>query len=200
MHSFHIILVPTVAIMPLIMLLPKPFILRARAHSGVLEHDPADPHASEEFDFGEVFIHQGTESRVRVSCAVDAAAAPLALSRCSAVDVVVLLHCTGVATVIETIEFVLGAVSNTASYLRLWALSLAHSQLTDVFFEKVLVACLEMVKDEGGLSPALAALTMFVGFAIWISVTFGVLMVMESLSAVLHALRCASTHCIYGYI
>ena len=43
---------------------------------------------------------------------------------------------------IETIEYSLGTVSNTASYLRLWALSLAHGQLAKVFFDQTLGAAL----------------------------------------------------------
>ncbi|XP_052201577.1 V-type proton ATPase subunit a3-like [Diospyros lotus] len=80
---------------------------------------------------------------------------------------------------IHTIEFVLGAVSNTASYLRLWALSLAHSELSSVFYEKVLLLA-------WGFNNVII---LIVGIVVFIFATVGVLLVMESLSAFLHALR-----------
>jgi V-type H+-transporting ATPase subunit a len=79
---------------------------------------------------------------------------------------------------IETIEFVLGMVSNTASYLRLWALSLAHSQLATVFWQKAMLSTLNV--------NWFAA---YLGFGIFGGVTFGVLLMMDVLECFLHALR-----------
>jgi V-type H+-transporting ATPase subunit a len=90
---------------------------------------------------------------------------------------------------IETIEFVLGTVSNTASYLRLWALSLAHSQLAAVFLENGLI----MAWSSGKHGPhesmgTIIPLSFFFWFA-FMSATFGILMCMDVLECFLHTLR-----------
>ena len=85
---------------------------------------------------------------------------------------------------IETIEFVLGTVSNTASYLRLWALSLAHSQLAHVFYDK-LIGSVGLEAD----NVAVGSISLFILFPMWASFTFFVLICMDSMECFLHTLR-----------
>jgi len=85
---------------------------------------------------------------------------------------------------IETIEFVLGSVSNTASYLRLWALSLAHSQLAKVFLSMLLQPYL--IGTNGVIFDTAMIIIMFVAL---MSVTTAVLLLMDLLECFLHALR-----------
>ncbi|KAK9765378.1 H(+)-transporting V0 sector ATPase subunit a [Basidiobolus ranarum] len=84
--------------------------------------------------------------------------------------------------IIHTIEFCLGCISNTASYLRLWALSLAHNQLSAVLWEMI-------IDNTISLKFPLNIVGAWAGFAVWFVLTISILLIMEGLSAFLHALR-----------
>eukprot|EP00919_Chromeraceae_sp_WS-2016_P019921 GHVR01047340.1.p1 GENE.GHVR01047340.1~~GHVR01047340.1.p1 ORF type:complete len:588 (+),score=72.40 GHVR01047340.1:526-2289(+) len=173
--NFQNILVSIAVICIPLMLIPKPLILllshnkKVKLEASTTRHRqldpeiggvsprwadspaPEDPHTNhhdgkqmQEFEFGEVLIHQ----------------------------------------IIETIEFVLGAVSNTASYLRLWALSLAHSQLASVFFQKIMV---DLAFNSS--YPILKPVLTFILFIMFMSITGGIILGMDTMECFLHALR-----------
>lgn len=90
-----------------------------------------------------------------------------------------------IGQVIYSIEFILGTVSNTASYLRLWALSLAHAELSKVFFEKTLKQNI----SDGDYYFGLGFVLIFVGYFVLANMTIFVLIGMDFMECFLHTLR-----------
>lgn len=108
-----------------------------------------------------------------------------------------------ILSAIHTIEYVLSTISHTASYLRLWALSLAHARKTKkqiIIFYVSMIQCVQFIElsevlwtqvlTQGYLIAELyGGVLVYIVFGIWAFFTLAILVMMEGLSAFLHTLR-----------
>ena len=112
----------------------------------ITENIGGDDEEHEEFEFSEVMIHQ-------VGFTVDS------------IDWLHVFANLEIQT-IHTIEFCLNCVSHTASYLRLWALSLAHQQLSIVLWDMTLANGYAMTGALGVVGTVIAFYLWCVPFAL----------------------------------
>merc|ERR1711879_701737 len=154
MHIVRVLMIATMLTVP-VMLIPKPVILTMK-HKNQQRHTHGHMSLADE-ECGEIEVHGEEEHEFDVG--------------------EMTIH-----QVIETIEYVLGTVSHTASYLRLWALSLAHQQLSLVFFEKTLLSAM-------GMSFPGNVIALIIAFAMWFGCTLGILLGMDVMECFLHTLR-----------